>query len=276
MARGAAVALAIALLAGAAAAAPSPGCKAPPAAEGSQSVPVGTETRAALVHLPHDYDGRSARPVLLAYHGLAGSAEEFAEESGFDEIWPEAIRVYPQGVFRVFPRPGFRGDGWQIRAGELDDRDLRFFDALVAWLSERYCIELRAVFATGFSNGGFFSNLLGCERPHAVAAIAPAAGAMECMPREPVPAIVLHGTADRTIEFDLGVAAARRWATLDGCAAGSHEDGHGCKIRSCPHGGEVALCAFPVSHRYGPSFSRAIVDFFRRRLNAVDSTRRPD
>lgn len=267
-------ALALVLLVHAADAATPPGCQGPKAASGSFTIAVGTDTRTMLVRVPPGYDGRSARPLLLAYHGLGGSAEGFAENSHFDELWPEAIRVYPQGVFRVFPRPGFRGDGWQIRAGELADRDLRFFDALLSWLAERYCIEPRAVFATGFSNGGFFSNLLGCERPHALAAIAPVAGAMECTPREPVPVIVLHGTADRTIEFELGAAAARQWATLDGCTEGSREDDLGCRTRSsCTHG-EVSLCAFPVGHRYGRSFSEAIVAFFRHRLKTVDSARR--
>jgi polyhydroxybutyrate depolymerase len=267
-------AFALVLLVHAADAATLPGCQGTKAVSGSFTIPVGADTRAMLVRVPADYDGRSARPVLLAYHGLGGTAEGFAEDSHFDELWPEAIRVYPQGVFRVFPRPGFRGDGWQISAGELADRDLRFFDALLSWLAERYCIEPRAVFATGFSNGGFFSNLLGCERPHALAAIAPVAGAMECTPRKPMPAIVLHGTADRTIEFKLGVAAARQWATLDGCAEGSQEDDHGCRTRSSCTQGEVALCAFPVSHVYGRTFSQIIVDFFRHQLKTVDSARR--
>ncbi len=242
-----------------------------PAEGGAFTLSVGGTTRAFLVHVPSGKPERPA-PLVFAFHGLGGSAQEFADHSDFDHVWPEAVRVYPQGVYRVFEeRPQFRGDGWQIRPGELEDRDLRFFDALLAWISDRYCIDPHAVFATGFSNGGFVSNLLGCLRPKQLAAIAPVAGGMVCTPADPVPALVIHGTADRTVEFELGVGAARKWAVRDGCAEGSRDDEHGCKMRSSCTTGEVGLCAVPTGHRYEPGYTKTIVDFFKRRLAVVDS-----
>jgi glycosyltransferase involved in cell wall biosynthesis len=64
----------------------------------------------------------------------------------------------------------------------------------------------------GLSNGGYFAHLLGCERPKAIAAIAPAAGGSKCEPRMPLPVIISHGTTDTLVGYDQAVAAAQAWA----------------------------------------------------------------
>ena len=79
-------------------------------------------------------------PVILAFHGHGGNMYFAARGMTFQNQWPEAIVVYPQGL----PTPGIILDGegeksgWQSGPGDQKDRDLAFFDAgLVAYGQRR-------------------------------------------------------------------------------------------------------------------------------------------
>src|SRR4029079_690728 len=98
-------------------------------------------------------------------------------------VWPQAIVVYPQGLIHR-PTPGDpQGNrpGWQVEAnqsaGNVGNKDLDFFDAMVATMKQKYIIDDRRVYTTGFSNGGIFSYLLWAERSKVIAAIGEDAGA---------------------------------------------------------------------------------------------------
>jgi polyhydroxybutyrate depolymerase len=47
--------------------------------------------------------------------------------------------------------------GWQQTPGQLGDRDLKFFDTVLGAIREKYPVDDRRIYATGFSNGGFFT-----------------------------------------------------------------------------------------------------------------------
>ena len=85
----------------------------------------------------------------------------------FQTDWPEALVIYMQGL----PTPGLLGDiegkhpGWQQTPGQLEDRDLKFFDTVLAAMKEKYPVDDRRIYATGFSNGGFFTFLLWARVP---------------------------------------------------------------------------------------------------------------
>lgn len=140
---------------------------------GSYTVAVGPATRSFLVRAPAEYGGRTPAPVVFAFHPFGMNAQYMASRAPVARFWPEAIVVYPNGM----PRPGAAGQAWQGRSGELDDRDLRFFDAVLAWLRERACIDNARIFVLGYSNGAGLAYLLACERGEQIAAVAAAAGA---------------------------------------------------------------------------------------------------
>ena len=62
--------------------------------------------------------------------------------------------------------------GWQRDVGQQSDRDLKFVDAIMTTLRQKYSIDERRVYATGFSNGGLFTYLLLSARPNLFAAFA--------------------------------------------------------------------------------------------------------
>jgi polyhydroxybutyrate depolymerase len=66
---------------------------------------------------------------------------------------------------------------WQKTFGDQNDRDLKFFDAVLATLKKDCRIDEKRVYATGHSNGGAFTYLLWAARGDVFAAVAPCAAA---------------------------------------------------------------------------------------------------
>jgi polyhydroxybutyrate depolymerase len=120
--------------------------------------------REALVVTPAD--GEDLAPVVFVFHGHGGTARQAARSFDLHTHWPEAIVVYPQGL----PTPGRLTDpegkrnGWQHAAGEQEDRDLKFFDAMLASLKSEHNIDESRIYCTGHSNGGGFTYLLWAAR----------------------------------------------------------------------------------------------------------------
>ena len=66
-------------------------------------------------------------------------------------------------------------------------------------------VDLKRVYAVGFSNGGMMSYALGCYKSNLIAAIGSISGSMlqnDCIPSHSIPLIKLHGTSDSVISYD--------------------------------------------------------------------------
>ncbi len=210
-------------------AAASPGCVAAQIPDGGVlTLSAAGFERRALVREPHGYDGKTPRPVAIAFHGFGQHLRNAEAMFAVASAWPDAIAVYPEGLER--PYPDFPGDraadfhgavarGWQIKPKELGDRDLGFFDALRDAVLRKYCADPARLYVLGFSNGAYFANLIGCLRPDAIAGIAAAGGGLRCEPSKPLAVIIFHGTNDPIVRFAESVDAARAWGHRDGCEA---------------------------------------------------------
>ena len=93
--------------------------------------------REALVCVPATA-GTNASAVVFAFHGHGGSMNNAARMFGYHTLWPEAIVVYMQGLNTPgrLTDPEGKRPGWQKDAGDQGDRDLRFFDAVLASLQQ--------------------------------------------------------------------------------------------------------------------------------------------
>ena len=255
-----------------AAAAASPGCDGAPAKGGERTVSVAGMERRVVVRVPADYDGKTPRPLVVAFHGFTQSLENAEMMFAVGRAWPEAVVAYPRGTTRRYPGfPGERldefrdgvGVGWQVSRGELGDRDLAFFDALREAVGRAYCVDRSRLYVLGFSNGAYFASLLGCERPEAVGAIVAAGGGIRCEARKPVPVMLFHGAQDRIVRVQESVDATRVWAATNGCRPGADSTALGCVARQgCS--AEVVLCVDEGEHHYEPSFTDEAVEFFRK------------
>src|ERR1043165_2476625 len=130
--------------------------------------------RQALVFAPAPVWATNAQPVALvfAFHGHGGTAKAASQVMHLQTFWPGAVIVYPQGLntpSEVDPQGNFFG--WQVRAGQagLNDRDLKFFDAMVTTMRQKFPVDNAHIYATGFSNGAIFTGKLfrvaGAGRP---------------------------------------------------------------------------------------------------------------
>ena len=139
--------------------------------------------REALVFAPKPVPATTAvsHPLVFAFHGHGGNMQGASTQMHIQTIWPEAIVVYPQGVNRPshVDTEGVQ-PGWQVEAnqanGNVGNQDLDFFDAMLATMHQKFTVDDKRVYSTGFSNGGVFSYLLWAERSKTIAAIGEVAG----------------------------------------------------------------------------------------------------
>ena len=133
--------------------------------------------REALVYAPRAKEGAAKHPLVIAFHGHGGHMQSTSARMHIQTLWPHAIVVYPQGV-NTSTRldPAGTKSGWQGKAGDFGDRDLKLFDAIVATMKRSYRVDKRRIYATGFSNGAVFSLLLWAERAKTIAAVGEVAG----------------------------------------------------------------------------------------------------
>lgn len=140
---------------------PSAGCvEGPELSEGEHELQVAGMTRKYVLRLPEDHAGGKPWPLVLALHPNDNNTDYWDDTTGDRALRPllakEAVLVLPQA--RPTAQPGL-GD-WR---GDLP-ADLAYFEALLSQIKTNSCIDEARIFAMGFSGGGSFSGVLGCER----------------------------------------------------------------------------------------------------------------
>lgn len=166
------------------------------------------KTRTYRLYVPQSYDATNPVPLILNYHGFTNTINIQYDQSDFTQLAEDNqfIFVTPQGLGGFF-------SGWAINnsfGGSQDD--LGFSDALIDKIQEDYNINEKRIYATGFSNGGFFSLRMACELSPRIAAVASIAGSMtrswinngQCQPQHPTAVLQITGTEDFVIPINGG------------------------------------------------------------------------
>lgn len=164
-------------------------------------------TRTYYVHLPLSYDRQQEMPLVLAFHGSGSTGQNFAQQSHLNGISDERgfILVYPDGYEGQWADG--RGTTSPEQAG-IDD--VAFVSALIDKLTDELNVDKNRIYATGFSNGGIFTQRLACELANKITAIASVSGTMaaniseQCQPVRPVPTLLFMGTNDPSVPFEGG------------------------------------------------------------------------
>jgi poly(3-hydroxybutyrate) depolymerase len=257
-----------------------------PDATVQQTLQVNATSRYYLLYVPPSATADVALPLIFVFHGLNmnnvwasldqspvfGSFRLKALSNG------QAILVFPEGsgdAPGTTPRcPGCSG-GTIASSWNANAADLGFFDALLADIESKHCVDTTRVFATGFSMGGMFSNALGCQRGDVLRAIAPvsgwgpgsapAAGSTPTCPngRGDVAALATHGTADGTVPYAAGQASAEFWRTRNGCTATSTPSLSACiSYQGCRADLPVGFCTHSGNHAVPTAAGPNIWAFF--------------
>ncbi len=191
--------------------------------------------RRCLLHVP---GARGPLPLVVMFHGGGETPEGTARISALDAVADREhfIVAYPEGIEKSWND----GRGTTNAAKDGVD-DIEFVRQLVAEIRRTHDIDPRRIYATGVSNGGVFTNRLGCEMAGSFAAIGPVIGsiasniASTCHPAEPIAVIGIQGEADPLIPFEGGEAGGPRhigaggrvessratqrlWSAANGCA----------------------------------------------------------
>jgi len=209
--------------------------------------------RSYLVDVPASYDGGSAVPLVLNFHGLGSNAQQ---QRGISRIVPVAERegfivAHPNGV-------GNRWNAGTCCGGTLDE--IGFVRAVVASISAEANVDPRRIYATGLSNGGAMSQWLACNAADLFAATAPMAFPIsvptlsECRPVRSIPVMMVMGLTDVLVEYENGsfgdaVESFEYWRDVDGCAGDvpdlrhTSNQGYCESYTQCANGTEAKLCS---------------------------------
>jgi predicted esterase len=120
----------------------------------------GGRSREFAFAVPTDYDATKSYPLVFGWHPLGGDAMGFLDEFGLEVVdATQTIYAIPQasGDFQ-FEWPSTPFDNGSA------DVDLRFFDDLLACISEQYNINHNCVGSAGVSAGGLWTSFLGQKR----------------------------------------------------------------------------------------------------------------
>ncbi len=190
--------------------------------------------RPAQVYVPSVYDSQTPLPLVVLLHGWGGDGamiegayrlRPFAESRGF-------LLCYPDGTLDSH---GYRfwnaTDGCCNFDGAAVD-DSAYLRSLIEAIAQRFAVDRKRIYCTGFSNGGFMSHRLACDHADLIAGIAPCAGVTFLdpsghRPSEPVNVLHMHGTVDDVVPYGGGslggalfpgaVQTVQMWADFNGC-----------------------------------------------------------
>jgi polyhydroxybutyrate depolymerase len=226
--------------------------------------------REALVAVPEKATTEPT-PLIFAFHGHGGTMRLASRQWAYHELWPEALVVTMQGL----PTPGAITDpegkraGWQKYRGDQDDRDLKFFDVVLASLKADYKVDPKRIYATGHSNGGSFTYLLWAERGETFAAVAPSAAVpgRSLKDLKPKPALHVAGENDELVKFDWQKRTIDAVRKLNGCETdGKSWDKAGSVVGTLypsKTGTPFVTALYPAGHMAPKEAPKLIVRFFQ-------------
>lgn len=203
---------------------PSAGCGKAGAKTGlvqNARVRVKNQDRTYILSVPDAYVPTTAYPLVFALHGGGGNAAGARNQLDLDHTsGGRAIVVWPDAV---------RGE-WDLDDEATKNRDVDLFDMLLFTIGNTYCVDMKRVFVTGFSNGAYMANQLACRRGDKIRAIASHAGGgpyenqgrydeeghLLC-PGKAVAALVVRGNADGVVQPSEGDASVAHWSFSNRC-----------------------------------------------------------
>jgi polyhydroxybutyrate depolymerase len=221
--------------------------------------------REAVICLPSEKSNKA--PLVFVFHGHGGQARTAARSFNYQRHWPDAVVVYMQGL----PTPGKtdsggKKPGWQKTVGDDQDRDLKFFDVVLATLKKEQAIDEDRIYATGHSNGGGFTYLLWAARGEQFAAFAPSSsgGGRLLTNAPPKPAFHVAGEKDHIAPFENQQQSLELVKKHNGCEADGKPFDNGCTLYVSPHGAPVVTFIHSGDHKFPDRAVPLIVRFFQQ------------
>jgi poly(3-hydroxybutyrate) depolymerase len=197
---------------------------------------VNAKQRQWWIWLPTGYDPARAYPLVFTFHGCGGpdNIVPMQKVTGADAILVRGTGITQDGCWTY----GATGD------------DVEFFDAMLAEVLARRCVDSSRVFATGYSSGGWLVNTLECARGDKLRATGTVSGGVvgnrgACTGK--YARIFVHDADDTTNEFVENGNQAERARVLEQnhCSADTpvpEEPAPCARYQGCDLGYPVIMC----------------------------------
>jgi polyhydroxybutyrate depolymerase len=212
------------------------------------------QDRTFHLRLPATYDANRAYPIIFLWHGSGGDGLSGGLGIEFSS-GNNAIVVGANGL----------EESWK---NQSESSDLLFFDSMLETIAKGYCIDHKRIFSYGFSAGGYFTNLLACERGDVLRASAAIAGGprgSNCKGK--VASWFLHDVDDAAVPIANGRTARDRAIEMNGCSAVKVDEGDGCeRYQGCEKTPVVWCESKGIGHDIRGDFAPARVWKFFQRL----------
>ena len=164
------------------------------------------KNRQFFIYQGSSYSGDA--PILFVLHGYTSRALWIMNYSGFQSIADEFgfLVIYPQGT--LLPSTGqthWNVGGWTTSS---TTDDVSFINSLINFIDDEYSIDLKRIYSTGMSNGGYMSYKLACDLSSKIAAVVSVTGSMTnettdgCNPTHPTSVAQIHGLQDTVVNYD--------------------------------------------------------------------------
>ncbi len=191
-----------------------------------------------IVYNPKGNKTAGKMPMIFVNHGGKGNAEGMIQLADFRSIADrdKIVLVYPNGS-----NTNNDGQSWNDGRPTVSNiagiDDVNFFRKMCDYMVDNFQVDNNRIYATGISNGGFMSSILGLQLSDRIAAIAVDAASIEegisntNSPTNQVPALYIQGTLDTFVPFNGGTVspgaggiaishanAIAKWITVNNCS----------------------------------------------------------
>lgn len=174
--------------------------------------------------IPNDADSKRL-PIVIYLHGHGDSMRHMLGKGFVKSASSKWMDVANREGFMVMYPLGLKGTGRRPKTGWNDCRgdasgnprgdDIKFIRELIDFAVNEKNGDRNRVYVTGMSNGGHMTMRVAMEMSSEVAAVAPIVALLprsnKCQkPANPVPILMMHGTADPIAPFEGGSMAGGR------------------------------------------------------------------
>ena len=176
----------------------------------AENLKVDGKDRSMIVYAPKNIEQN--RPLIIQMHGMNQDAPYQQNAAKWEGIADTArfVVVFPNG----------EGRAWDISG----DKDVNFLKAIINEMYQRYGIDKKRVYVSGFSMGGMMSYHAANKMGDMIAAIAPVSGGGGVnSPKRAMPIMHTHGTSDDVVNYNSTVNTLKGWVNAQKCSSSSQK-----------------------------------------------------
>ena len=176
----------------------------------ADNINVNGTNRDMLVYAPKNIEKN--RPLIIQMHGYNQDAAYQKNAAKWEPVADTGrfVVVFPNGQNKAWDTGG--------------DKDLNFIKAIINEMSNKYGIDKKRVYVSGFSMGGMMSYVVANKMSDQIAAIAPVSGGGgPSSAKRAMPIMHTHGTTDDVVNYNSTVNTLKSWVPFNKCSSNSEK-----------------------------------------------------